>query len=447
MFNESGRVAARSISVAALGLCGAFSIVHAQEIAPTTPPGVTLVEVVRELGNSQPQFLWLRPGDAAGHTLFSYNADDAQNARCVDQCAREFPPLVAPRGARAFGDWNLVRRSDGRQQWAYQGKPLYTWSMEKNPGEVATNIGLLDTANVKLAESVAKPTALMPPEAWQVVRFLPKASMSLPDGIDVQMVYANEAVALTDFRGLTLYAYSGDVKSDGQVCTERGCRMTWLPVSAPALASRIGDFSVVSRVDGTTQWAYRGRPLYLYSGDELPGDALGASVDPKWAVAALTRNFRPPAVAVTRLEGYGDTFTVNGMTLYGGYAFGKRWGGRNFRDTFKDAYHKGKRLGAAACDTAECLRSWKPLKAAANAQSGGFWEPITRDDGTKQWAYKGFAMYTFAGDSAPGDHRGQAVYAFAKPEGDAAHIQRVAFYEEIGKAVAGAGIYWNIAKP
>jgi hypothetical protein len=56
-------------------------------------------------------------------------------------------------------------------------------------------------------------------------------------------------------------------------------------------------------------------------------------------------------------------------------------------------------------------------------------------------------MYTFAGDTAPGQHRGQAVYDFKKPEGDANHLQEVAFLEEVGKAVAAAGVYWNIAKP
>ena len=31
-------------------------------------------------------------------------------------------------------------------QWAYQSRPLYTWSQEEEPGEVATNVGLTETA-------------------------------------------------------------------------------------------------------------------------------------------------------------------------------------------------------------------------------------------------------------------------------------------------------------
>jgi len=426
--------------------CGAYAA-KGEKVPSTTPPGVTLIEVVRELGNSQPQILWLRPGDADGHTLFAYQQDEPRSAKCVAQCAQEFPPLLASRDARASGDWSLVRRPDGARQWAYQGQPLYTWSKELNPGEVATNVALTDTSNFKLAEGAQKPTSLMPPDGWQVVRFQPAASMALPDGIDARVVYSHQAVALTDAQGHTLYAFDGDARRDQQLCTAARCDVEWLPVAAPALAASVGEFSPVTRADGSLQWAYKKQPLYRYRDDALPGDALGAGVDEHWSVAVLTQNFRPSGVSVALLDGYGATMASDGMTLYGGYAFGKRWGGRNLRDTFKDAYHKGKELGGAACDEAQCLKSWRPFLADARAQPSAFWEPITRADGTRQWAYKGFAMYTYAGDEAPGDHTGQAIYDFKKPEGNSEYLKKVAFYQEVGKASGGAGIYWNIAKP
>lgn len=433
------------LMVAGVAIAG---VATARAVAPppTTPPGITVVEVVREVNASQPQLLFLRPGDANGHTLMSYAKDDAHSATCVDECAKEYPPLLAARGARPTGDWTLVKRADRKEQWAYQGKPLYTWTKEESPGEVATNVGLKAIANTKTAENVNDPTTLFPLEGWSVVRFTPAASMALPDGIDARMLYSYESVVLTDFRGYTLYAFAGDAKTDKQVCAAATCKIAWVPAPAAALASPVGDFSIVGRADGTRQWAFKKQPLYVYSGDALPGDALGAGVDSRWSVAVLTRNFTPPAVAIKRFEGYGDTFTVKNMTLYGGYAFGKRWGGRNLRDTFKDSYPKGKRLGTAACED-ECLKKWQPFLADAKAQSSGFWEPIARADGTKQWAYKGYAMYTFTGDTAAGEHRGQAVYDFRNPEGDASYLKKVAFLEDVGKAVAAAGIYWNIAKP
>jgi predicted lipoprotein with Yx(FWY)xxD motif len=414
---------------------------------PTTPQGITLVEVVRELPISQPEILWVRIGDADGRTVFTHDQDAARVSKCDAECAKEFPPLLAPRGAKAFGDWSLVRRADGSRQWAYQSRPLYTWSQEQAPGEVATNVGLTETANSKLAETPVVAGSLLPPEGWRVARFTPVAAMSLPDGVDVRLVPSVQAVALTDASGFTLYSFDGDARNDQQKCIASGCDARWIAVPAPALAASFGDFSVVTRADGSTQWAYKKRPLYTHSNDKLPGDAYGVGLDEHWSVAVITENFRPANVSVTALEGYGDALALNGMTLYGGYAFEKRWGGRNLRDTFTNVYAKGKQLGGAACADAQCLSKWRPFAAPANAQPSGFWEPISRRDGTKQWAYKGYALYSYAGDDAPGQHNGQATYDFEKFEGEGFDLQRVAYLKQISNASGGVGIYWNIAKP
>ena len=416
-------------------------------LPPTNPQGITLVEVVRELPISQPEILWVRIGDADGRTVFTHDKDEARVSKCDAACAQEFPPLLAPRGAKAFGDWSLVRRADGSRQWAYQSRPLYTWSKEQVPGEVATNVGLTETANSKLAETPVVAGSLLQPDGWRVARFSPAASMSLPDGVDVRLVHSVQAVALTDASGFTLYSFDGDPKKDQQNCIASGCDARWIAVAAPALAAGFGDFSVVTRADGSVQWAYKKRPLYTHSNDQLPGDAFGVGVDPHWSVAVITENFRPANVGVAALEGYGDALSLSGMTLYGGYAFEKRWGGRNLRDTFTNEYAKGKRLGAAACADAQCLSKWRPFLAPADARPNGFWEPVARDDGTKQWAYKGYALYSYAGDNAPAQHNGQATYDFEKFEGDGFDLKRVAYLKEISKASGGVGIYWNIAKP
>lgn len=415
---------------------------------PAVPPGVTLVEVVRELQSSAAQVLWLRPGDADGRTLLFFESDQPGLTKCVDDCAKQFPPLLAARGAKPFGDWSLVRRPEGGVQWAYQSHPLYTWTKEVEPGEVATNVGLTETANLKLAENPVKAGSLLPPEGWQVARFDPTQSIPVPDGIEVKLVSAAQAVILTDFEGRTLYAFDGDAKQDNQTCSDRGCEVRWPPVVAPALAMDVGDFSVATRADGSKQWAYKKRPLYRYSGDLLPGDVHGrAAADKRWKVAVLMENFRPAQVAVTTLEGYGDVLSLNGMTLYAGSAFQKYWGGRNLRDSFKNAYNKGKKLGGDACADPECLQSWHPFVAPADAQSNGFWEAIRRPDGTKQWAYKGYALYLYMGDKAPGQNNGQATYAFAKLDGSDEDLARTTKLAEITKAAGGAGVYWNVAKP
>jgi predicted lipoprotein with Yx(FWY)xxD motif len=413
---------------------------------PTTPAFVTLIEVVRENNASQPNVLWLRPGDKDGRTLFAYEKDSPSKPRCVGSCATEFPPLIAPPNAKAFGDWSLVKSSKGKQ-WAYQGKPLYTWTKEQIPGEVATNVALQDRSGFKVSEVAASAVGLLPPEDWAVVRFTPSATIKMPDGVNVAVLYSHQSVSLVTHNGMTLYQYSGDLALDGQLCEDANCSPTWEPLYAPTLAVPTGDFSIVRRADGSRQWAYQAKPLFTYRGDKLPGDIKGSKADGRWAVAMLSKNFQPANASVRTLEAYGDTMVADDMTLYGGYAFGKRWGGRNLRDTFKDAYHKGKKLGGTACDSEQCSKNWKPFLAPEGAEYGGFWEVIARPDGSRQWAYKGFAMYTFYGDSKPGDLLGHALYDFKKPEGSSDYLRKVAFYESVGKASGGAGIYWHIAKP
>ena len=412
----------------------------------SVPPGVTLVEVVRELNASAAQLLWVRLGDAGGRTLL-FRADSGPGeGGCIEECAEEFPPLLAPVDAGPFADWSPVRRPDGRLQWAYQSRPLHTWSLEEEPGEVATNVGLAETANLKLAERAAAAGGLMPPPEWRVARFEPARDIDLPAGLDAGLVSSAQAVVLTDFEGFTLYALHGDATGE-RTCSDPGCRMDWLPVPAPALALDVGRFSVVTRRDGSRQWAWRGRPLYRYRGDLLPGDAHGRTADGHWSMAVLTETFRPPRVAVTALEGYGDALSLDGMTLYTGSAFEKYWGGRNLRDSFKNGYDRGKRLGGDACADAACLQTWRPFHASDEARSTGFWEVITRRDGSRQWAYKGYAVYTYAGDEAPGQNRGQATYAFATLDGSPEEIERAVWLAELGGTYGGAGIYWNVAKP
>lgn len=429
-------------------LCAAGVQARVPQLPPTTPPGVTLVEVVRELNASEPKLLWVRPGDASGHTLLMSADDTAHSSRCVGVCAQEFLPLRAARGARAFGDWSLVTRPDGAPQWAYQSHPLYTWTKEHVAGEVATNVALSETANLKLAEDPVQAGALLPPSGWRVVRFTPAATETLPDGIDVQLLDSAQAVALVDADGLTLYSFDGDVRHDGQECAPTGCRVQWLPLAAPALGIAVGDFSIATRDDGSLQWTYKGRPLYLFSGDKLAGDAHGIGVDPHWALAAISENFRPAEVGVLTFDGYGDALTWRGQTLYGSYPFEKRWGGRNLRETFShSAYAKGKRLGPSACTDSACLQRWQPFLAGAGAQSAGFWETVQRPDGSRQWAYKGYALYTYRADRVPGDHTGQATYDFHNPEGNYSQFQQALFLANFAQYRGGAGIYWNIAKP
>ena len=50
-----------------------------------------------------------------------------------------------------------------------------------------------------------------------------------------------------------------------------------------------------------------------------------------------------------------------------------------------------------------CVDVWPPVFAAEGAQDIGKWTVVDREDGTKQWAYEGYPLYTSVLDSEPGD--------------------------------------------
>jgi predicted lipoprotein with Yx(FWY)xxD motif len=79
--------------------------------------------------------------DLNGMTLYVFDRDGTGKSTCNAQCAVNWPPLIADTDATASGSFSFITRDDGRQQWAYKGKPLYTWAKDKAPGD-ATGDGI-----------------------------------------------------------------------------------------------------------------------------------------------------------------------------------------------------------------------------------------------------------------------------------------------------------------
>lgn len=74
--------------------------------------------------------------DANGMTLYTYDPDTPGTSTCYGGCATNWPPLIAPAGSVAEGDYGLTTRTDGALQWTYGGKPLYLWIKDSKPGDV-----------------------------------------------------------------------------------------------------------------------------------------------------------------------------------------------------------------------------------------------------------------------------------------------------------------------
>ena len=83
--------------------------------------------------------------DARGMTLYVFDRDLPSRSMCNDACATNWPPLLADPTTAAVADFTPIHREDGSTQWAYRGRPLYTWVRDAKPGDT-TGDGFLNGA-------------------------------------------------------------------------------------------------------------------------------------------------------------------------------------------------------------------------------------------------------------------------------------------------------------
>ena len=86
---------------------------------------------------------------------------------------------------------------------------------------------------------------------------------------------------LTDAKGMTLYTWDNDKEANKSAC-EGNCLNNWPVLKAEAADKDTGDWKVITRGDGSKQWAYKGKPLYLYSLDHVMGDTAGDKRGNAW---------------------------------------------------------------------------------------------------------------------------------------------------------------------
>jgi len=90
---------------------------------------------------------------------------------------------------------------------------------------------------------------------------------------------------LTDSNGMTLYTFDKDAAGSGKSVCNDACATNWPPLLAKSGETASGDYTVVTRDDGTMQWALKGKPLYLWIKDKSPGEMTGDGVNKVWHVA------------------------------------------------------------------------------------------------------------------------------------------------------------------
>ena len=89
---------------------------------------------------------------------------------------------------------------------------------------------------------------------------------------------------LVNTSGMTLYTFDTDTAGSGNRACNGPCAGLWPPVLAEADAKPEGDMTLVTRDDGTKQWAYKGKPVYLYKSDMKAGDMTGDNFKNVWHV-------------------------------------------------------------------------------------------------------------------------------------------------------------------
>jgi predicted lipoprotein with Yx(FWY)xxD motif len=89
---------------------------------------------------------------------------------------------------------------------------------------------------------------------------------------------------LTDPKGMTLYTFTADTEPGKSSCNAT-CASNWPPFRPEGSAAPKAPRTVISREDGTKQYAYKGKPLYYWKNDKKPGDTTGHKSGDRWFVA------------------------------------------------------------------------------------------------------------------------------------------------------------------
>jgi predicted lipoprotein with Yx(FWY)xxD motif len=85
-------------------------------------------------------------------------------------------------------------------------------------------------------------------------------------------------------KGMTLYTFDKDDAGSGKsVCNDK-CAVNWPPLKAAKGSKASGDYSIITRDDGTMQWSFKGKPLYYWLKDAKPGDKTGDGVNGVWHI-------------------------------------------------------------------------------------------------------------------------------------------------------------------
>jgi predicted lipoprotein with Yx(FWY)xxD motif len=210
-------------------------------------------------------------------SVYAWDGDEPDKSNCHGECLTFWTPVPAPENVTELGGWTTFERAPGVNQWAFHGRPVYTYNYDR---EARSFTG----ADVPGWHNVYTQRAPFPPEEFTV--------QDADFGGQV----------LADSRGRTIYLYNCIEDTFAQLsCNNPGttqayrlaicgngdlelCRETFPYVIAPDGANSTsllwsvmeidpatGHSAAPGQEDALSVWAYQRRPVYTYAGDQRAG--------------------------------------------------------------------------------------------------------------------------------------------------------------------------------
>lgn len=105
-----------------------------------------------------------------------------------------------------------------------------------------------------------------------LVSFILAACVPMSTGQSI--VKPNNGI-LVSTSNMTLYTFDRDQAGSGKSTCNGDCANNWPPLLVDKNATSYGDYSIITRDDGTKQFACKGKPLYFFIMDKKPDDRNG----------------------------------------------------------------------------------------------------------------------------------------------------------------------------
>lgn len=113
------------------------------------------------------------------------------------------------------------------------------------------------------------------------------APTATPAAVPAMQAQLLGSAGWTSPNGMTLYVFAAD--SPNVSNCNGACAAVWPPFMAAAGAAATGNFSVITRADGSHQWAFKSQPLYNFTGDLKPGDTSGNGLNQFGGIWTIAR--------------------------------------------------------------------------------------------------------------------------------------------------------------